>query len=1042
MLTIHQSNRLEVLADAVCELSAAREASPFEPFRLIAPNYGLARWLTLRFADRNGVAANLRFQFPAEFSWEMLRTVIDELPEDSAFSPGVLRWRLFERLNDNGDRFPELSDYLERADQRRVFELAMQLERLFDRYLFYRPELIRDWEQGGEPGDWQAELWRTLSAGGNNRHWVGLRDAFLHLLPEHHRRLPEQAVFFGVTDLSPGYLEMLGELGKWMDIHFFAVNPCREFWSDIVPEKVRLSLPDEVGEYLEIGNPLLASLGRQGRDFFDLLLGLNDEVEEVSRFVEHDEPATLLQRVQNDILDLREPDREAEARIDDSIRILSCHSLMREVEVVHDHILDILQRNPDIQPEDIVILTPDIEQAAPYVEAVFGNAPQQIPFSIADRRYGATAALPELVEALLELPDSRFEVNRVLNILDSPLVREKLGLDSAAVARITDWLEATRVRWGIDAAYRRKLGIADSDEHSWRQGLDRLLLGTMSSDPEFFGETLPYADIEGSAATALGALAQLLGMLSPLADWRSQAWPLPQWLDRLDRLIDGVAAEDAARQGQRQQLRDAFFSLRQQAALAGFEQAIDFHCFRQVVRQQLDSIETPAGFLSGGVTVSRLTPMRSMPFRVVCLLGVNDGQFPRRNPTQSFDRMARRYRRGDRSARAEDRYLFLESLLAARDKLVISYTGQDIQTNEARPASVLVSELLDYLEEGYGIDADALVVKQPLQPFSTRYLGGDERLFTHARYFPDGETHETPFSMRLFEPGFSLDDEPPTLIEISELASFLHSPVRHFLRQRMQIAAADDVADLQEREPFAVEGFDDQRIREMIWEAGEGADRRQLLRRLRAEGLLPHGKPGERAFGREWRTVEAFRQRPDVRALAEQPCEERLIDLHVGEYRLRGRIGDVGERERIVIRMQGKAAWAGQRLPLWLEHLLLAASSEGAFVSRVIAPFSTLTIRPVDDPAPLLETLIAAWREGRRRPIPLFPKAGHEYAVTGNIHKAESRWWGSGPYAGEADQEAHRIAFRGVENPLDEEFVRWSERIFLPLVEHFEETGR
>jgi len=289
----------------------------------------------------------------------MLRTVIGALPETAPFAPGNLRWLILTVLEEDPADFPELAAYLNQADQKRYYELACQIETVFDRYLFYRPGWIIDWESGHDADHWQARLWRKLVADTQGMHWVNLRNKFMQALPSPEHQLPQRVSFFGVSELSPGYLELLGSLADEMDIHIYVVNPCEAFWSDISDEKTILKAPEEVSEYLEVGNPLLASMGRQGRDFFDLLLSLNS-VEEDNQFITP--PAdSLLASVQRDVLTLQQADAQQHTDIStDSISIHSCHSLMREAEVIHDQILATLEQDTSLTPADIVIMTPNM----------------------------------------------------------------------------------------------------------------------------------------------------------------------------------------------------------------------------------------------------------------------------------------------------------------------------------------------------------------------------------------------------------------------------------------------------------------------------------------------------------------------------------------------------------------------------------------------------------------------------------------------------------------------------------------------------------
>ncbi len=1026
---IHQSNRLEVLAARFAALIASLPGSALAPRLVITPNYGMGRWLWLKTADQLGIAANFDLRFPAEFSWQMLRAVLGDLPDVSPFAPGVLRWRLFSSLRAHAGDFPELSSNLAAGDARRALELAEQIESVFDAYLYYRPDLIERWSQG-KGQSWEARLWRLLDDG-SAPHWVNLRQAFLDRVGQRHDRLPESAIFFGVSELSPGYLQLLDALSQYMDIHFLVVNPCQEYWGDIVDDKRRLTahdasgaVPDEVDCYLETGNPLLASLGRQGRDFLDLLLDLHAS-DEALHF-EAPGRDTLLAHLQSDMLELRDP-RESPSSLgpDDSIRIHSCHSLMREAEVLHDQILDLLDQDPALRPEDIVIMTPDIDKAGPWLEAVFSTSPQAIPCSIADRGLAQDNGPAELLQHLLSFPGSRFDVNRVLELLEFPDICAHFGIDPATRQLIVRWCEAVNIRWGIDAEHRRSLELPATPEHTWRQGLDRLLLGYMLGDTEFFGDVLAWPEIEGSGAAALGRFARLARQLFHLDAWQQDHLPLDQWIERLNILLDTLLGETPAQTDARQQVSQTLRELLDQYRAAGCDEPLDFATCRHVVDAAIQRAAGRTRFLSGGVTVCELRPMRSLPFAVVCLMGMNDGEFPRPDRRPAFDRMTKSFRRGDRSPRNADRYQFLEALLSARSKLLISYTGMDIQSNEPRPPSVLVSELLDYLHEGYGIDRKSLIVQHPLQAFSPRYTAPPSNrepgLFTYADYRGGQREPEQPPI-----PAANREQDDTDIIELAELRAFLANPVRYYLVRQLGVALERQAADLDDHEPFAIEAFTDERIRRLIDEFGQDS-----LRRLRAEGHLPHGTLGDEAWRAEKRRVETLRQRlPDT-----EPLDDVEIQLKISGYRLTGVLTDLYPQGRIVIRW--RRHWARERLPLYLDHLLLCASPGHASqpVTHLITIDSDLGYGEVPDPVAPLEALVEAYLAGRKTPLPLFPRSSYEFAKQGDITKARQQWLGNRNVQGEGDKPCYALAFRDVPDPLGASFQSWAQRLYEPLIE-------
>ena len=482
---------MEVLAAALAEVIRADPGDPFVPERIVVPHPTVGRWLSYELARELGIAANLRFELPAGFAWSIMRGAVPGLSREQPFAPAELRWRIHDLLpgfaaDDREGRV--VRRYLADGDPRMRFELADRLARVFDRCVVYRPDWVREWASGGAP-DWQARLWqRVVEAEGSASHWVGAIDAFRSALGAGVRAAdwPRRASFFAVPSLSPSYLDVLSGIGEVVELGLFVLNPCREYWGDIYSRREigRRADGTEPGErYLAEGNELLAAWGRAGRDTFDSLVEISGDVEE-ERFVQPD-GAGRLAAVQRDVLALRlaSEGRSAEAgegwddapAPDDSIRIHVCHSPVREAEVLHDRLLGLFDAQPGLGPADVLVLTPDLDVYGTAVESVFGAA-NRIPLHVARRRTTASPTVRAFFE-LLSLPRSRLGAEAVLVPLESEAVRARFGIAEPDLPAIRGWVREAGIRWGVDAEHRGAEGLPETDDHGWRQGLKRLLLG-------------------------------------------------------------------------------------------------------------------------------------------------------------------------------------------------------------------------------------------------------------------------------------------------------------------------------------------------------------------------------------------------------------------------------------------------------------------------------------------------------------------------------------------------------------------------------------
>ena len=764
MLTLYHAPDLETLGELATTLLAQPLREPFAPALVVVPSQGMGRWLTLELARKQGIAMQLEVQLPAKFVWDLSRLVLGQLPEQSAFSPSTLAWRLYDWLCEPGNlaEAPRLAHYLEGGDERRRLSLAGKIADVFDQYLLYRDDWLAAWERNelldlGADEAWQALLWRELTRDGHP-HRARLLDDLLRRLYDQApiADLPERLLVFGISSLPTHHLRVLEGLARHTEVVICALNPCREAWGEIrdIRELARQPLSAAANQesspddwYLDVGHPLLASLGKQGRDFFDGLFALasSEGSQEIGLYSAdedlHDD--SLLQALQNDILRLRT--RQADERLvlrddDRSLEVHIAHSPLREVEILHDQLLARFAADPQLTPDQVVVLTPDIERYAPYIEAVFAykagaqrESTPWIPFSLADRSLRAEIPLIEAFLNLLALPESRFAAEEILAWLEQPAVASRAGIEREDLPLLRDWLHAAGVRWGRDAQHREQLGLPADNAFTWRQGLDRLLLG-FAAPPQLAGEQAPLLGdswpldaLEGGRAQLLGRLVGFVERLGALARELQRPRSLAEWAETLLGLIDGLFDEREA--GDTLLLLSrACAALKEQAAAAGIERPLELALIRQQLSAALEQGSGASGFLTGAVTFCTMVPMRSLPFRLVCLLGLDDGALPRRTPAVGFDLISQKPRRGDRVRRLDDRYLLLETLLSARGALYLSYVGRDPRDNAVLPPSVLISELLEAVDmtaiAPSGKASARLLIAHPLQPFAPGNFSG------------------------------------------------------------------------------------------------------------------------------------------------------------------------------------------------------------------------------------------------------------------------------------------------------------------------------
>ena len=1066
MMHIYQANRLECLAEPLFSVLSAPAADPLAAEVVVVPNPGMGSWLSRQVADHQGICANVSFPLPARFIWDLFRSVLPGLPAERVDGPEAMTWRLMTVLS-GAHRLRlnrELDEYLSGADDSRRLALSRGLARLYDSYLVYRPQWIWKWSQG-EDKQWQAELWRQMFSADNWQHWADLLRIFFDA-DEGQRlnrdNLPERVCLFGIDSLSPAYLEVLRRMSRYLEIHLFVLNPCAQSWDHIISESslARHTVEEARALYLETGNSLLASMGRHARDFIGQIQELDANWTDRFADVSTD---SLLGRIQSDILNLRDPVREeyssqASSGIDESLQVHSCHSPMREVEVLYERLLDLFSRHSELEASDVAILTPSLEIYGPAIDTVFRyrRGPVQIPLARAGSDRTGLGVLARAFLTLLRLPDSHYEVNTVLGLLEQPAIRRRFQLTGDELDRIHRWVQAADIRWGIDSVRRREQGLAATTEHTWRQGLDRLMLGyALAPDAlQSFAGLFPEASAEGSGARVLGRAVGFFDSVLALGTRLADDRPLAAWIAVFTDLIgEFLDPED----DQERELFDLLRGLKQiedAAGRAGFHLPVSRAALVAHLEHHLEQTPATGRLGSGGVTVGTLAMARAIPFKVICLLGMDHDVYPSPEQPLDLDLMARRPQRGDQSRRNEDRHRFLEALLAARHMLYISYVGRSVADNSIRPPSVLVSELLDYVQNSMSsnpsaegkerlVGADSVFTEHPLQAFSLRnFDGSDPGLFSYDSRLCEGVRQKLHSPARL--PEFLSQRVPPADPSLRELtprrlAGFLSNPARFLLRERLGIRLETSRGLLEETEPFNLAGRELRALRAMLLEAPPAAEPELVYRAAAQRGLLPHGEAGRKVFQETRMGLENLRQRI-VKVQGRTLPDPLQIQWEASGFLIhetQPRVFDQGRFEYSGDAFKDVPVWIW--LQWWVSHLVfnLVDTPDIPRRTECLLRDGVAVLEPPEDPETLLAGLLEIYWRGVHEPMHLFARSGLVFAETGSLDKARDCWFPAYRSAGEQTDPYLWLMFRG-EDRLDAEFCELAQEVFHPLIAHRE----
>jgi exodeoxyribonuclease V gamma subunit len=1056
-----QRRLLEALSDTIC----SSPLSPLEQESIVVLSNGMARWISMELATRLGVSAGLEFSFPNDLLDRSFTSILPESHSSLQFTQSSLTWRIAAQLPQLAHQkgFEQIAAYLgNEHDDRRLLQISRSVADCLDQYTIFRPEMVLGWDDG-EGDDWQAKLWRAINSSSRGSH----RAALLRALRQHvasgaplGSSFPRRISLFGISYLPPFHLEALRLLSAYCDVSCYLLNPCGQYWGTIISEKrkahiaLQSTLTAEAEEYYETGNPLLSSLGTLGQEFFETLLDYGFETEELDNAPEiahQTSDGTILSAVQNDILTLFDRPAAGTKGVvsagDRSLQIHSCHGTLREMEILYDNLLAQFDELPDLEPRHIVVMIPDIETYAPYISSVFGSKSSgrpQLPYTIADRSMRRESIFVEAFFKIIDLASSRFALHEILDFLEIPVARNRFDIDEDELIAIRTWLGECNVRWGLDADHRAGLGFPRYDDFSWQAGLDKLFLGYAMSPDDYstFGGILPYPACSGRQAEALGKLVEFITAARKTSDRLSARNTLPEWADILDTAITALMLPDETDAAGPLIVAKALNSLRDACSLHGFIQPISLDAVRDHLSEIVAKSGGGYGFMGGSITFCAMMPMRSIPMRVVWLAGMNDGQFPRTERPPGFSLMNGARHRGDRSLRDEDRYLFLETLMAAEDRFCISYNGQNNRDNSSMPPSVLVAELIDYVTKGFvgpdGTTPASVLTRHRLQGFSHLYFDGHDpaHLFSYDRdtcQAVEARRMSKRSSREFIAEPLPLDSASPLLLDLRQLQRFLANPAAVFLEQRLHIKPFNPAEEPDDSEPFSLDNLTRYSIsQELVEQLLHGWQYDDCLSAARSRGSLPPLAAGKAAFDAVWEKSRHFTAilEPQLGA----PLEPLTVAFAHNRVRLNATLDNC--RKGMHVRWRCSGMKGKDRLAIWLDHLLLnLAKADGyPLQSTMISSNSVLELPPVDNAVEILSDLLDFYCEGMTRPLPFFPETSWAFVHSGQP-KATAAWqgdqWRGVP--GERDNQSVAFCFGG-EEPCGGEFAALAARIYGPLV--------
>ena len=1033
MNKILKSRKLTSLAGHLAgQMDQYSGSDPLQPQTIIVPNLDTARWVKLFLAKNNGIAANIEFLLPSEWQYRQIRKLYPELPKKLPSDILPMSWSIFQVLMNQKtiSQFPKLQRYIVKQEDARketeAWKLAKQIASVFDEYMVYRPQLIMKWQSGKIGKDdeqWQADLWRLL-----NKKWKTLgneqvRKNRMELFGELLQKVEDGKLTFEspIYVFNPGLipepiLKTLNAAGRRTDLFFYYIQP----------------VDDEQLTEENLKNPLLKSLGREAVNIHQTVSkNVNSENEFIGESRSH--VRCNLDKVKHSIFsnralaDVSEPD--------ETIQVRSCHSPLREIETLHQFLLEVFENYDDLHPDDVLVVTPEPQKYESFVNAVFNHSETglpEIPWSLGKSRTADHSA-ERTLRQLLKLIDSRFTFAGVIDLFMMKPVSEAFGVSETEAYQIRHWMEENHVVWGLNGEHRKEFDQPADDNQTWQAALKRGWLGQwMAAEPgEMAGHTLLFHGVEStSEKEAWASFSKFLNRLDDFRKSSKQKRHLEEWQTWLNGLLKEFFTDSylASRQGM--QLLNVLDTFCDCGRIVNYSGKISFSMIRSEILSSLEQTRSTGAFFTRGVTFSSMVPVRSIPFKVIALIGLNETDFPRKPGSPDFDLLAQNPAAGDRNRKLEDRNLFLHTILAAENIHYCSYIGQSPVDNESIPPSPIVHEWVDYLSKLCNCEKEEIIQKEPLNSFSpTHFKNGRSYSELNYKILKTREEEDEEISGIEFPGKFTatkLSDD----ISVSDLARFFRNPVRWFVGEQLEARLSQPD---EEKNEFQADHLEKHLLFQRVfgWML-DGIPDEKMRSILLQSGALPAGWPGERMLQEIMGNVRIAMQ--ELKTLEIEPkITQKEISVWMDQKSINGTVASYTDDFLLDItpsKFSGSIALEG-----WIRHLCWQASenqSNNHF--RLLCDLKKgapiwILFKPVQNAEEILRELIVLFERSQGSPLPFFPKTVYAYEEAERdkkkkdpIKKAALEFEGSDFSFAERDDLSIAVLM-GENTPFREDFV-------------------
>ncbi len=1023
MFNIYQSHSLEELAHYFGEIYEPDDTDPLQPTWIVVQNNEIKEWLSLKFAKEKEIAGNFRFIFPSEFLWKLYRLVDNGIPEVLPSDLNAMQWALFDLLSSEPELLSQVPYYSLDTDTpiKRV-QLCAQLADNFDQYQVYRPLMMEAWVNNKmvtkhKDEKWQASIWKNLNEKWNSApsttnipsrskaytkllNWIG-KGAL-------KSELPGQIYVFGLSQTSMPFLEIILKLSDHIQVHHFR-------------NEAKIGSEDSS----EIIKELVSDWKKPASEQQDLLYQIAERngISINHKFVESPKPNSQLQ-----------------------LSVHSCHSTRREVQVLKDQLLNYLDEYPDCDLSEVLVMVPDAEEYASLIEVIFGKDKGEPSLPVSRLSSNRQESAEYALNTLLGLFSSSYKTSEIIQVLNLEPIKNTFSFSDDELDVLEEWILNNKVFRG--------LGNQFNATYSWQKALNQMIAG-FSMEPDdlsVYNGLIPFHEIASTEDMLLATRFSefIHALLHAEKRTRQKKTPL-EWLDFAEMILTnfmGIQKEENLTS----RIYLKISKLKEQVSFTKTKEKLSYNTIRHWLKTQFESTNSVSGRFGQGVTVSSYVPYRSVPFRFIAILGMEESIFPRKAVRPEFDLIYANPQPGDRIQKEDDTYLFLETISATKDHLHISYKGQDQRRDSKRLPSILIQQYLDSGQSDWGEG----IIYHHLHPFSTHYFETEKNKFSYSgvnlKLAKEIHEHDAFEGKAFMEPSFEIPEEPENKkINISDMISFFTHPSKYLLYNILGLNNYSEFKQITDRETFKINGLERYNLDDFLFrKLTPGKPDDKVYNFVQKAGMIPDQLQGRKTFLQEKETIQQLMKVVEQHTTEEEHKEE--INIQLGGNELFGTISGIYDDVMISYRVGSRRA--KHEVQHWIKHLILLENNiditRSLFVSKDNNGIKLLHIQSKDIPSNLLQGLLKWYQESSLlKKGAFFPETSRTYAEAFDkkndteeaLAEAYKKWEFHKQYNkyAESNDYFNALLWRNIDPLAKNAFVQHAVEFWSPLLEAMKE---